>query len=197
VPTCGSQQGAEPAGARVLRVEPGADGLDDEDVREPGRDGLATRAGAAELVGHEREGAVDPRGCAGCGAVDLHDGRQQVEQGPGRGAVDGEDAADELGAGTRAVVPQHRVVLADVLLGELVDPAQGGDAGGAEQQVAAAVRHEREVPDPQAHGRLAVDVDPRLASGDDVEAHAVAERGHLDRPVAVGLGAAVEEPGDA
>ena len=105
--------------------------------------------------------------------------------------VEADRAADQRGRGAAVAVAEDLVAVADDLALELEDP-RGRRAGLAAQDVALAVRDEREVAAAQRARLGAAGLQPHLAGRDDVEPD-VAGHGHQRQAPRRGqLGAAVE-----
>jgi len=88
---------------------------------------------------------------------------------------------------------QGDVPLADQLSGR-VEQLHRGHARGADQSMALAVRDQRKVSGPQVTGVRALDFEPALPRGDDVEHHARLERRKRERPWRGELRSTVEDP---
>src|SRR5918993_3077956 len=132
-------KGAQPAGARRrCRLDPGTDGLYDEDVGESRDHGLTAWPELPGLGRHEREDALHPGRPGSVGAVDGDHRRQDPEEVAGDGMVEAHRSADQGRRRPALAVAENLVAVAGVLEFELHDP-RDGDARLAAQDVPPAV----------------------------------------------------------
>src|SRR5262249_320223 len=109
-------KGGQPAGLLLwILPDPGGDGLDHQNVRQPSDDGLPARVDTLRLDGHEANGAVYPLHRMVTDGLDVYDFRQVGGQMAGLGVIEVKVAADEGGQGTAAAIFDERVALADSL----------------------------------------------------------------------------------
>ena len=124
----GILEGSQPAGlARTVAGDPRANGLDDQNVRQPGDHGLTARPQFPSLGGDEPESAQHPVGFGrGC-PVARDDDRagQQCHQVAGGWVCKADRAAHHPGGRPTAAVSQDRVAVAGVVVVQPVDPRAG------------------------------------------------------------------------
>ncbi|MCY1443484.1 hypothetical protein D9M71_599030 [compost metagenome] len=138
-------QGAEPAGlGRRITLDPGADGLDHQDVGQPRHHGFAAGAHGAGLVTHEAQGALQPVGMFGACSLHMQHWRQQPNQLPRHRMLEAHRAANQAGRRATAAVADDLVALTHAFPWQ-VEQRHRSHAGRAEQVVAVSMGHQRQV----------------------------------------------------
>ena len=92
-----------------------------------------------------------------------------------RRVIEANDAADDRRRFAASAMPENLVAIADQLAGR-AEQFHCGHSRGADQTMALAVRDQRKVSGPQVTGVRALDFEPALPGGHDVEHHARLER---------------------
>jgi len=98
-----------------------------------------------------------------------------------RRVIEANDAADDRRRFAASAMPENLVAIADQLAGR-VEQFHCGHSRGADQTMALAARDQRKVSGPQVTGVRALDFEPALPGGGDVEHHARLERRKRERP---------------
>ena len=181
-PICGSRSApSHPVRASGISVDPRADRLDHQDIREPGQDGLAARALAARLGRDQTEGAVDPvrRERLGCGDDDRS--RHRRDQIVRCRVAQPNGGADHRCGRAAAAEPQDLIAVGDSLEREVED-RRGVAPRSAPDSVAFAMGNERNIARAQRHLVGAVRGKPGAPVGDHVEPHVALHRREGEPP---------------